>query len=180
MPRPPRTGVNTVASFILPDDTAIGEGVEYGEYLNTFDESILKLEGTPDRYYFSGMDSLVGNLAASVLQQTQELYEEDEEGIFKLKEEFAKLSVRDLRQVKKESVLSNEEAYKEIIGKCLKGVDSFPYLKAPGVVEEYKWPVGTKCPDGLVDALLEDSIFKINFLLALFNLSNLTEDEKKP
>lgn len=166
MARSKTTSNLTQASLVVYDDEAIGPNANYSEYLQTFNEALLDLQGTPSRYYIRGMD-LATNLALDTFTAGIAFTDEDD--------------TRNYQKV----IHCGRDATGLMVDQCVVGFDEHVYTRGvdhAGKPDEVvlRWPVGTPRPEGAREALMVDTTLMSALMRGLYNLARLTSREKEP
>lgn len=162
MARRARPTVNTLVSYIAPDDDAItADEAAYEEYLSTADTRHLKLSGDAGRYWLRPLDSRQWQRLGDVIKAAS-----DE-------------SLRD----DLDTVVSMTQTYTDIALESLVGCDGHPVVtrvNEDGSFEQeiVVWKVGTPRPRDLDSELRQDNVLIGGIIDFLIRVSTLTESEK--
>lgn len=157
-----RPNPRTTFRFIASDDEAITNADNYQNYLETLDEGLLGLTGTPTFYWLRPMP--------------MDLFRRAQDALFVDGDDEARAER-----------FSSEETFsvvRDVIDRCLVGCDNHEFvteIRSDGsfVTESVRWPVGSTRPDGLLDLITEDRPLALNMFIALLRAASLTEKEKK-
>lgn len=162
--RKARPNTRTTFRFVAPDDESIGDSdpKAYHNYLETMDESFLKLSGTPTFYWLRPMPLDIFRRAQDCLSADGD----DESRAERLQSDEMFLIIRDA------------------IDRCLVGADGHPIvlsIRADGSFETdvLRWSTAERRPDDALALILDDRNLAFNMFIALLRAANLTESEKK-
>lgn len=156
--RPIRLPQTFVFWFIAPDDKAIGEHKQYGEYVKSGDESVLGLkpEVPPSYYFLRPLNDDLGDDIRSALDGSED------------------------KSAAQEIVM--EALTTRLIRETLCGCVNHPMLvgqnKNKPIVNRVEWKIGEAAPEGLVENVLEDKVLCTIIFNFLLSRMVLTEEEK--